>query len=75
MFLKAIRENKFLAKISEFTVTCLVITQIGYNPMMLWLPIFLYPGIFQKNYRKMTIKWSFSENSFVKLSLYNMIYL
>ena len=28
-----------------------------------------YRGILQRNYRKMTIKWSFSYNSFVKLSL------
>ena len=33
---------------------------------------FFYHGILQRNYRKMTIKWSFSY-SFVKLSLYNKI--
>ena len=30
-----------------------------------------YHGILQRNYRKMTMEWSFSYNSFVKLSLYN----
>ena len=30
---------------------------------------FFYHGTLQMNYRKMTIKWSFSYNSFVKLSL------
>ena len=29
-----------------------------------------YHGILQRDYRKMTIKWSFSYNSFLKLSLY-----
>ena len=29
--------------------------------------------LLQSNYRKMTIKWSFSYNCFVKLSLYNTI--
>ena len=29
-----------------------------------------YHGILQRNYRKMTIKWSFSYNSFVKFPLY-----
>ena len=28
-----------------------------------------YHGILLRNYRKMTIKWSFSYNSFVKLSV------
>ena len=37
--------------------------------------IFHYRGILQRNYRKMTIPWSFSYHSFVKLSLYNFIYL
>ena len=46
----------------------------GYNMVMLWLPNF-YHGILQKNCRKMIIKWSFSYNSFVKLSLYNMVNL
>ena len=30
-----------------------------------------YQGILHKNYRKMTIKWLFSYNSFVKVSLYH----
>ena len=34
---------------------------------------FFTTDILQRNYRKMTIKWSFSYSSFVKLSLYNMI--
>ena len=38
-------------------------------------PKFLYDGILQRNYRKMTIQWSFSYNMFLKLSLYNMIHL
>ena len=41
------------------------------NPLItciLWLLNFVYHGILQRNYRKMT--WSFSYNSFVKLSLY-----
>ena len=38
-------------------------------------PKFFYHGILQRNYRKMTITWSFSYNSFVKLYLYNMIHL
>ena len=32
-------------------------------------------GILQRNFRKMTIRWSFSYVSFVKLSLYNTIHL
>ena len=36
---------------------------------------FFYHGILQMNYRKMIIKWSFSYNILVKLSLYNMIHL
>ena len=32
--------------------------------------LFLYHCILQRNYWKMTIKWSFSYKSFVKLSLY-----
>ena len=47
---------------------------IGYKTIMMWLPIF-FQRILQRNYRKMTIKWSFSYYSFVKLSLYNMIHL
>ena len=38
-------------------------------------PNFFYHGILQKNARKMTIKWSFSYNSFIKLPLYNTIHL
>ena len=34
-----------------------------------------YHGILQRNYRKMTIIWSFSYNSFVKLLLYNTVLL
>ena len=34
---------------------------------MLWLPKYLYHAILQRDYRKMTIKWSFSYYSFVKL--------
>ena len=34
---------------------------------------YFYNGILQRNYRKMTIEWSFSYNSFVKLFLYNLI--
>ena len=39
-----------------------------------------YTGIigklpFHRNYRKMTMKWSFSYNSGVKLSLYNTVHL
>ena len=30
---------------------------------------FFYHGILQRNYRKMTIKWSFSYNSFVKFPI------
>ena len=37
------------------------------NKVVLWPPIFLN-GNLQKNYRKMTIKWSFPYHSFVKLS-------
>ena len=36
---------------------------------------FFYHEILQRSYRKMTMKWSFSYKSFVKLSLYNMIHL
>ena len=36
---------------------------------MLWLSILFYHGILQRNYRKMRILWSFSYNSYVKLSL------
>ena len=36
----------------------------------LLLKFYIYYGILQRNSRKMTIKWSFSYNSFVKLSLY-----
>ena len=39
------------------------------NMVMLWRPNF-YHGILQRNYRKMTMKWSFSYYSFIKLSLY-----
>ena len=38
-------------------------------------PIYFYNGIFQRDYRKMTIKWSFSYNFIVTLSPYNMIHL
>ena len=38
-------------------------------------PNFFHHGHLQRNYRKMTIKWSFSYNSFVKLSLYITIHL
>ena len=38
-------------------------------------PKYFYHGILPRDYRKMTIKRSFSYNSFVKLSLYNMIHL
>ena len=41
------------------------------NKVMLWLPIFFYHDILQRNYRKMTISY----NSFVKLPLYSMIHL
>ena len=34
---------------------------------MLSSPKFTYHGILQRNYRKMTIKWSFSYNSLVKM--------
>ena len=33
-----------------------------------------YHGILQRKYWKMTISWSFSYNSFVKLSLFNMVH-
>ena len=36
---------------------------------------FVYREILRRNYRKVTTKWSFSYNSFVKLSLYNMTHL
>ena len=36
---------------------------------------FFYNIIFQRNYGKMTMKWSSSYNFFVKLSLYNMVHL
>ena len=39
-----------------------------------WGSQFFYHGILQKNYRKMTIKWSFSYNSFVELSFFDTIY-
>ena len=52
--------------------------------MKLWkchaaAPKFLYHVILDRNYRKITIKWSFSYNSSVKLSLktqftYNMVH-
>ena len=34
---------------------------------------FFYHGILQSNYRKMAMKWSFSNNLFVNLTLYNMV--
>ena len=37
---------------------------------MLWLPFFFYYEILQRNYREITISWSFSYNFFVKLALY-----
>ena len=37
-----------------------------YNTAILWL-LYFYHGILQMNYRKMTIKWSFSYNFFVKI--------
>ena len=48
-------------------------TDLNNNTVILWLPkciameLFCH-GILQRNYRKMTILWSFSYNSFVKLS-------
>ena len=36
---------------------------------------FFYHVILQNNYKRMTMKWSFPYNSFVKLSIYKMIYL
>ena len=38
-------------------------------------PKFFNQVIFQRDYRKMTIKWSFAFSSFVKWSLYNTLYL
>ena len=38
--------------------------------LMMWLH-----GFLQRYYRKMTMKWSFSYNTFVKLFLYDMIHL
>ena len=37
------------------------------------LPVCDNDGILQRNYRKMTLKWSFPVKSFVKLFLYNKI--
>ena len=42
---------------------------------MLWLLKYFYHGILQNDYRKMTMKWSFSYNPFVTLSLYNTVHL
>ena len=48
---------------------------IGYRMVMLWFLIGFNVEFLQSSYRKMTMKWSFSCNFFVKLSLYNTIYL
>ena len=73
-------ENSFLhIGVRPFAIQCslfitlLIITQIGYNTVMLWLPYFFNMELY-KGVRKMTMKWSFSYNSFVK-SLYNTIRL
>ena len=49
-----------------FTVTTTV---------MFWLPNIFQHGILQRNYRKMTIKRSFSNEFFVKLYGYNIVHL
>ena len=65
--------------IYSFTQCSPFITHLIYNAdldmdsVMLWFQKFFYYGILQWNYRKM--KWSFSYDSFVKLSLYNTINL
>ena len=54
-------------------ISDLVITQIWIEHGHFVAPELLYHRILQRNYRKMTIAWSFSYNSFVKLSIYNVI--
>ena len=46
---------------------------LSINPSCCGSHIIFYLGFLQSNYRKMTMEWSFSYNSFVKLSLYNII--
>ena len=46
-----------------------------YATVKLWPRKYFYHGILQRNYGKMTMKWSFSYNYFVKLSLYYRIHL
>ena len=36
---------------------------------MLWLPDFFYYGILQRNYQKITMKWSFANNILCKIVL------
>ena len=86
---KEIKYSKIILQCSPL-ITQLVITQILILHGHIQAPIFTmefykgnigndhemsFYGILQRNYRKMTIKWSFSYHSCVKLSLYNMICL
>ena len=47
-------------------ITHLIITWIWIKHGHVVAPKYFYHGILQRNYRKMTIKWSFSYNFFVK---------
>ena len=72
----------------EDSLGVLVIKQKQCNPFIthcvitqIWIKLghavalIVLSRLLQMNYRKMTIKWSFSYNFFVKLSFYNMIHL
>ena len=49
----------------------LIITSIWIQQCHVMAPNFFYHGILQRNYRKMTTKWSFLDKSFVKWLLYD----
>ena len=65
--------TNYTLQCSPFITHLIIIHIFGYDTVMLWLQTFFSPQSFKKNYRKITIKWSFSYNFFVTLSLYNMI--
>ena len=60
--------------ITQIQISHIVTTRIQISHSHSVAPKFFYCEILQRNYREMTIKWSFSYNSFVKLSLYIKIH-
>ena len=68
------QEHVLCLDLINLTIRYLVITQIMICCHVMAPKLFLH-GILQRKYLKMTIKWSFSYNLFVKLPLFNLVYL